>query len=142
MIAELPELIRKSFPRTWYHPQYRLLTWFPRGVFNAAFANQVLEFAQLEESIQDTPFDRYTDFSGLTDIRLKVDHVFQIARRRGAVRQPVKSAFVADKPTTFVLAQMYEHLMKHAVIDVRAFRDHKTAAKWLGVPLKILQPPS
>lgn len=141
MIAEPPEFIRKGFPRTWYYPQWRLITWFPRGVLNAAFADQILEFAQMEERIQDTPFDRYTDLSGLTDIRLKLDHVFQIARRRRTVRQPVKSAFVADKPISFVLAQMYEHLMEHAVIDVRAFRHRKLAAEWLEVPAGILQPP-
>ena len=142
MIAEPLELIRKGFPRTWYYPEWRLITWFPRGIFNAAFVNQILEFAQMEERIQEAPFDRYTDFSGLTDIRLKVDHVFQIARRRRTVRQPVKSAFVADKPVSFVLAQMYEHLMEHAVIDVRAFRHRKAAAEWLGVPMKVLEPPS
>ncbi len=142
MIADPPEFIRKGFPRTWYYPQCRLLTWFPRGIFNAAFANQVLEFAQMEERIQDAPFDRYTDLSGLTDVRLKLDHVFQIARRRRTARQPVKSAFVADKPVGFVLAQTYEHLMAHAMIDVRAFRHPKAAAEWLEVPMKILEPPS
>jgi len=141
MMAQPEEFNRKGFPRTWYHSRHRLLTWFPRGVFNAAFANQVLEFMQMEESIQDAPFDRYTDFSGLTDVRLELDHVFQIARRRRRVRQPAKSAFVADKPVSFALAQSYEHLMAHAMIEVRAFRHPEEAANWLEVPAKILEPP-
>lgn len=142
MIAEPPEFIRKGFPRTCYHPQCRLLAWFPRGVFNAAFAEQILEFVQMEERIQDAPFDRYTDLSGLTDVRLKLDHVFQIAGRRRTVREPVKSAFVAESPVGFVLAQTYEHLTAHAMIDVRAFRHRTAAAEWLEVPMKILEPPS
>jgi hypothetical protein len=37
---------------------------------------------------------------------------------------------------------MYEHLMEHATIDVRAFRHRKAAAEWLGVPMKVLEAPS
>jgi len=44
-ITELPpEFIRKAFPRTWFHPRWHLLTWYPRGVLNEAFADQVIEF--------------------------------------------------------------------------------------------------
>jgi hypothetical protein len=141
MIAEPPELIRKGFPRTWYYPKWRLVGWFPRGVLNAAFANQIIEFVQMEERIQECPFDRYIDFSGLTEVRLKLDHVFEIARQRRRVRQPVKSALVADQPLTLVFAQMYEHLMEHAMIEVRCFRNRKAAAEWLEVPAPILRAP-
>jgi hypothetical protein len=58
--------IRKGFPRTWYHPRWRLLTWYPRGVLNEAFADQVIEFIEMEERVQEAPFDRYADLSGLT----------------------------------------------------------------------------
>ncbi len=54
-----PEFIRKAFPRTWYHPKWHLLTWYPRGVLNEAFADQVVEFIEMEERIQEAPFDRY-----------------------------------------------------------------------------------
>ena len=54
-----PEFIRKDFPRTWYHPKWRLLTWYPRGVLNEAFADQVIEFIEVEERVQEAPFDRY-----------------------------------------------------------------------------------
>jgi hypothetical protein len=140
-IAEAPEFIRKGFPRTWYYPEHRLLVWFPRGVLNAAFADQVLEFAQMEERIQDTPFDRYTDLSGLTEIRLELDHLFKIASRRKRVAEPVKSAFFASHSISFVVALMYERLMTKAPIQVRAFDQRKQAAEWLDVPLKVLQAP-
>ena len=41
-----PEFIRKAFPRTWYHPRWHLLTWYPRGVLNEAFADQVKHAGQ------------------------------------------------------------------------------------------------
>src|SRR5437763_8826380 len=41
-----PGFIRKGFPRTWYHPRWRLLTWYPRGVLNEVFADQVIEFIE------------------------------------------------------------------------------------------------
>jgi hypothetical protein len=53
-----PEFIRRAFPRTWYHPRWHLLAWFPRGVLNEAFADQVIEFIEMEERIQEAPFDR------------------------------------------------------------------------------------
>jgi hypothetical protein len=137
-----PELIRKAFPRTWYHPRLKLLTWHPRGVLNDAFADQIVEFVEMEERIQDAPFDRYTDLSGLTQIKLKVAHIFKTARRRRQVKQPVKSAFFADTLISFAIAQMYERLMENAMIEVRAFSQRDIAARWLEVSVKTLQPPS
>jgi len=138
----LPEFIRKSFPRTWYHPRWKLLTWYPRGVLNEAFVGQVIEFIELEESIQDAPFDRYADLSGLIKIRLGIDHLIHTARRRRSVRQPVKTALFADNPTNFSVAHSYELLMSDAMIEVRAFDERAAAAKWLEVPVRTLQCPS
>ncbi len=137
-----PALIRKPFPRTWYFPEFQLLAWHPRGILNDAFADQIVEFVETEELIQDAPFDRFTDLSGLTDIRLKVNHFFEIGRRRRVVHQPAKSAFFAEKPASFFIAQMYEMIMDKAMIEVRAFRERTAAAEWLEVPVKILRPPS
>jgi hypothetical protein len=138
----LPEFIRKSFPRTWYHPRWKLLTWHPRGVLNEAFADQVIEFIEFEESIQEAPFDRYVDLSGLNKIRIGIDHIIHTARRRRSVRQPVKVALFADNPTGFNIAHSYELLMYNAMIEVRAFRKRTAAAEWLEVPLKTLECPS
>jgi hypothetical protein len=142
MSEKPPEFILKAFPRTWYYPKWKLLGWYPRGVLNEAFADQVIEFMEMEERIQDAPFDRYADLSGLTHIRSRTNHIFQTARRRRQAKQPVKSAFFADKPITFSIAHMYEMLMHEAMIEVRAFRGRAAAAEWLEVPMKILQPPS
>jgi hypothetical protein len=137
-----PEFIRKAFPRTWYHPRWHLLTWFPRGVLNEAFADQVIEFIEMEERIQEAPFDRYADLSGLTHIRIGIDHIIHTARRRRKVKQPAKSALFADNPMIFSVAHSYELLMYHAMIEVRAFNEHTAAAHWLEVPLKTLECPS
>lgn len=135
-----PEFIRKAFPRTWYPPRW-LLTWFPRGVLNEAFADQVIEFIEMWERIQEAPFDRYADLSGLTYIRLGIDHIIQTARRRRKVKQPVKMALFADNPISFGIAHSYELLMLDAMIEVRAFNRRAAAAAWLQVPLRTLQCP-
>jgi hypothetical protein len=142
MIKAPPEPIRKSFPRTWYYPRWRLLTWYPRGVLNEAFADQVIAFIEMEESIQEAPFDRYLDLSGLTHIRIGIDHIIHAARRRRIVKQPVKMALFADNPMSFGIAHSYELLMYDAMIEVRAFKKRMSAAEWLEVPLKTLDCPS
>jgi hypothetical protein len=137
-----PEFIRKDFPRTWYHAKSRLLAWYPRGVLNEAFADQVVKFIEMEERIQEAPFDRYLDLSGLTHIRIGIDHIIHTARRRRKVKQPAKSALFADDPMIFSVAHSYELLMYHAMIEVRAFNECAAAAQWLEVPLKTLECPS
>jgi hypothetical protein len=140
-MTKLPRgFIRKAFPRTWFNPRWHLLTWYPRGVLNEAFADQVIEFIEMEECIQEAPFDRYADLSGLTHIRIGIDHIIFSARRRRTVKQPVKSALFADNPMSFGVAHSYELLMYDAMIKVRAFKERRPAAQWLEVPLKTLEP--
>jgi hypothetical protein len=136
-----PGFIRKGFPRTWFHPRWHLLTWYPRGVLNEAFADQVIEFVEMEERIQEAPFDRYADLSGLTHIRIGIDHTIHTARRRRKVKQPAKSALFSDNPVTCGVAHSYELLMSDAMIEVRAFKERRAAAQWLEVPLKTLECP-
>jgi len=111
-------------------------------VLNEAFADQVIEFIEMEERIQEAPFDRYADLSGLTHIRIGIDHIIDTARRRRKVKQPAKSALFSDNPMTFGVAHSYELLMSDAMIEVRAFKERTAAAHWLEVPLKTLECPS
>ncbi len=129
----------EAFPYTRYYPEWRLLTWHPRGVFDDALADKIIGMVGSEERVEEVPFHRYTDFSGLTHIRLKVGHVFQIAKHRRGAPEPVKSAFFSDTTVGLGIARMYEALMEEATIQVRAFRERPAAAEWLGVPLEILQ---
>jgi carboxylesterase type B len=41
MSEKPPEFVRKSFPRTWYFPEYQLLAWHPVGVLDDALADKV-----------------------------------------------------------------------------------------------------
>ena len=143
MKKEQSEFVIKDFPRMWYYPKWRLMSWHPLGVFNSAMADQIVEFTEKEERIQEAPFDRYTDFSGLTLVEFDVDHIFKIARHRRSVAQPVNSAFFANTPITLGIARMYEMLMREAImIEVRVFEQRQSAAEWLGVPEKVLRPPA
>jgi hypothetical protein len=130
----------KTFPHTRYYPEWRLLTWHPRGLFDDALADKIIGVVGSEEFFEEAPFHRYTDFSGLTHIRLKVGHVFQIAKNRSGVSEPVKSAFFSDTTVGLGIARMYQALMEEAIIQVRSFRERAAAAEWLDVPLEILQP--
>ena len=143
MSEELLEYILKSFPGTRYYPRFKLTTWHPRGVLDAALADKIITFIEWEEYIQEAPFDRYTDLCGITKIRTSVEHIIEIARRRCFVREPVKSALLADNPANLEVAQIYERLMKDAImIEVRTFSDRKAAGEWLEVPPEILEPPA
>ena len=110
MRTDSSEFLCKSFPDTWYHPKFKLLGWFPRGVLDEAFVDRMVEFVEMEERIQDAPFDRYVDFSALSQIRLGMDHMIHTARRRHPVGQPVKTAIFADQSISFGIALMYERL--------------------------------
>ena len=135
------EYVLKNFPGTRYYPEFRLTTWHPQGTFDTALANKVIAFIEWEEYIQDAPFDRYTDFSGVAAIRIGVDSIIEIARRRRIVREPVKSALFGNDRARLEVAQSYERLMNDAtMIQVRSFSDRKAAAAWLEVPQTILSP--
>jgi hypothetical protein len=135
------EYVLKNFPGTRYYPEFRLTTWHPQGTFDTALANKVIAFIEWEEYIQDTPFDRYTDFSGIVEIRIGIGSIIEIARRRRFVREPVKSALFGHDRATLEVAQSYERLMQDAtMIQVRSFSDRNAAAEWLEVPETILEP--
>jgi len=135
------EYVLKNFPGTRYYPRFKLTTWHPQGVLDVALADKVIEFVEWEEYIQDAPFDRYADFSGIAEIRIGVDSIIEIARRRRSVREPVKSALFGNDRVRLEVAQSYERLMRDAtMIQVRSFSTRKAAAAWLEVPETILDP--
>ncbi len=141
MSQEPSKFVRKAFPHTGYFPKFRLVTWHPRGVLNDAFVDRIVEFVETEERTEEASFNRYTDLSGLTEVRLKIDHFSDVGTRRRKASKPAKSAFLADKPVSFFIAQLYGMMMGNASIKVRVFRKRRAAAEWLGVPLKVLEPP-
>ena len=140
---EIVETRLMDFPGVRYHSKFRLMTWHPMGIFDRALADKLRECIEWEEHVQNAPFDRYADLSGVTQVEISQQSLVEIASRRHRVLQPVKSAFFADKRHTFLIARIYESLMEDAVaITVRAFHERELAAHWLGVPLAILCPPA
>ena len=143
MSEEVIECVLKDFPRTAYDPKFRFMTWHPTGIFDGALADKVMEFIEWEEHVQDAPFDRYIDLSGVTEVQISAQRLSELARQRRRVLQPVKSAIFGDKKLSFLIAQIYESLMEEAaMITVRAFREREAVAQWLGVPVAILCPPA
>jgi hypothetical protein len=127
--------------RTRYHAGHRLVTWHPHGVLDDALLDEIAYFTQTLEQLSDAPFDRFTDLSGLSEIHLKIGHVFEVAEERKLAHAglpPVKSALCCDKVVGFGMARMYETLMEGSSINVRTFRDPVVAAAWLGVPPQTL----
>jgi hypothetical protein len=135
-------LLNKLFPYSRYHADWRLVTWFPQGVLDDEQADRIVEFLESQEKIAGEPFDRYTDMMGHTRIKIGLDHVVRLARRRrkGYTGPRVKSAFYAVRLISLSVAHMYQELMHRSQITVRTFRDRAAAAEWLGVPEEILQP--
>ena len=137
-----PSSIALGFPHARYHAAQELITWHPRGVLDDQLVDEIAAFTQTQEQVVGAPpFNRFTDFSQLTHVRLQIGHVFKVAEERSAARrdlEPVKSAFFCDKVVGFGIARMYEALMEGSSIRVRAFRSRAAAAEWLEVPLEIL----
>jgi hypothetical protein len=144
MIPTSPEAILEAVPNTRFFALPPLITFHPTGVFDDDFADFILEFLETEERTADSPFDRYTDLDGLSEIRLKIAHFFANAERRrtGYQGEPVKSAIFSERVVGYGMARMYEALMDGAAIHVRAFRSRQDAADWLDVPLEFLLPPN
>jgi len=133
----------QSLPGSRYYPEAHLATWHPQGVLDDEFADRVVALLEDEEYAAENPFDRYTDMSGLTAVRLSVGRMFRISERRRAGyawTKPVKSAFYCPSMIGFGLARMYELLMEKGPIQVRVFRTREDAAEWLGVSVELLMP--
>jgi len=135
---QIADLLKISHTR--FHPGCRLFTWHPCGELDDALADAIVGVIESDELFYSRPFNRYTDLSQLTTIRLKIGHVFQIAESRREVSLQVKSAFFADTTVALGIARMYESLMTGAAIQVRVFRERAAAAEWLDAPLDVLEP--
>jgi len=136
-----PAGVLLPFPNTSYHAPWRLMIWRPAHVLDDSLLDQVIDFVEFEERTLGSSFNRFLDFSALTEIHLKIGHVFKISERRrevAASHDPVKGAIYASTVIGFGMARLYEHMMEGSQIDVRAFRELAAAAEWLGAPVEVL----
>ncbi len=131
-----------SISRARFHPDLNLETWFPEGVLDVIVATFMAHYIGFEESVAKQPFDRFTDFTGLTAIQLELEDIANIVALRRASyqdRPPVKSAVLAVEVPAYGVARMFAALMEPSPIEVRVFRTAEEAAHWLGVPVSALR---
>jgi hypothetical protein len=128
-------------PHLRQYPAHDLVAWQPQGVLDDNLLDEIAEWlCNIEKA--SAPLERFIDFSRLTSVAVRTNHVFAFARKRAeqfAGVTPVKSALFSEDWVGFGIARLYESLMKETLIDARAFRDRATAAVWLGVPAEILK---
>jgi hypothetical protein len=125
----------------WQYPAHNLIIWQPQGVLDDRLLDEICEWVCTFEGAS-APFKRFIDFSRLTEVAVRTNHLFEFARKRAeqfAGVTPVKSALFSKDWVGFGIARMYESLMRGTPIDARAFRDRVTAAIWLDVPAEILK---
>jgi hypothetical protein len=120
----------------------KLFIWRPRGVLDEALLNKILAFVVAQEGKFGRPFNRFTDTTALGAVDLTFKYVFQFAlyRRLSRVgREVVKSAFLVTAPEVDRYIRLHALVTNHSPLQVSIFSEPEAAAKWLGVPVEILQ---
>ena len=82
-----------------------------------------------------------TDTLAADAIDLNFKYVFHTSlfrRLSYTDRPPVKSAILVSGPTRVHYSKMHAMLTQGSPIKVRIFEQREAAAKWLGVPVKLL----
>jgi len=141
--SKAPRPISQSVPGPFffrYYPDYRLMAWRPLGTLDDLMLDQVAEWlVHIEKAFP--PFKRFIDFSQLTTVAVRTDHLSKIARRRAEQFrgvEPVRTALFCKDWVAFGIAGLYESLMKNTLIEARAFSDLAKAAEWLAIPVDVL----
>lgn len=135
MICEVPPAWLAAFPGTRYLPQYRLVIGHPRGILDHSYIETMLHWIEAVEPQLGT-FNRFWDFSEITEVRLNCQEVMAIAERRREryVGESVKAVFLAPTPVHYGIARMYEQFTEGVPIEVEVVGLLSTAAARLGVP--------
>ena len=123
-------------------PRHNLIAWCPKGILDFAMASRTVEFLMFQEHVLDEPFNRFSDWSMISEVHLNLEQVDEFAakRRKTYGNGPaVRSAFFAPTLSACVVAHMFAELMKSSPIEVKVFTELSNAAKWLGAPLEDLQ---
>jgi hypothetical protein len=121
----------------------RLFIWRPRGVLDEAVLDKVLAFVVLQEGRFGRPFSRFTDLSLLDAIDLTFKYVFHFAlyRRLSRIgREPLKSAILVTAPQVARYVKLHVLVTDRSPLKVRMFKEYGAAAKWLDIPVQLLQP--
>jgi len=126
-----------------YYPDHRLIAWQPQGTLDDLMLNDIADWlVDIEkESLPFRYFKRFVDFTQLTIVAVRTDHVFEFARKRAQQLtggEPVRTALFAANWVAFAVASMYESMVQDTLIKARAFRDLADVADWLAIPVDVL----
>jgi hypothetical protein len=140
------DAISKPFPGLdflRYYPDHRLMAWQPQGTLDDVMLNDIADWlVDIEKaSLPFRRFKRFVDFTQLTIVAVRTDHVFEFARKRAQKLsgvEPVRTALFSANWVAFGVASIYESLVEGTLIEARAFRDLPSAADWLAIPEGLL----
>ena len=130
-------------PEVEFQEDIHLLVYRPCGLIDETAINNMIAAVERLEIEKWSPFNRFYDMSGATEVKLNLKYVTDasIHRRlshRG--RKAVKSAILARDWDLVHYGQLFELMTQGSSIKVRVFQDRNDAAKWLGVPPERLMP--
>jgi hypothetical protein len=121
----------------------RLILWRPRGVLNEAVLDKILAFLVLQEGRFGKSFNRFTDLSLIDAVDLSFKYVFHFALHRRLSRtgrETIKSAILVTAPAVARYVKLHALVTDRSPLIVRMFKEYGAAAKWLDVPVELLQP--
>ena len=121
----------------------RLFIWRPHGVIDEAAVNRVIGVLGHLESRAAEGFNRFSDTLLADSTELNFKFVFHVSlyRRLAYPGPPVKSAILVAEPEIARYSKMHALLTQGSMLKVRIFQQRHAAAKWLGVPNELLEPP-
>jgi hypothetical protein len=121
----------------------RLFVWRPRGVLSEPVLNKILAFLVAQEGRLNRPFNRFSDLSSIDAVDLTFKYVFHFAlyRRLSRIgRETIKSAILVTAPAVARYVKLHVLVTDHSPLQVKMFKEYGAAAKWLDVPVQLLQP--
>ena len=131
-------------PDVVFHPSPRLFVWKPPGSLNETAVNKIIAFVAKQEAASNQPFLRFADLTGLDQVELNFNFVFQISLHRRITysgHPATKSAFLVTSLEAEHYAKLHAMLTDYSPLEVAVFEDRGAAAKWLGVLPELLQMP-
>lgn len=120
----------------------RLLIYRPDGVLNQESVNNILKVIHELEEISPEPFNRFWDASRYDDVDLDFKYTTDLSlsrRRETAGRRAIKAAIFATDPKVIHYARLLAVLTQGSPIKIRIFETCGDAAKWLSVPVEMLE---
>ena len=96
-----------------HSPAHNQVAWQPQGVLDDLLLDEIGEWLCTIEKASP-PFERFVDLSGVTQVAVRTDHVFEFARKRaeqfGGMPR-VNSVLFSDERIGFGITQLYEELI-------------------------------